>query len=237
MDFLSYCLIIPCLFCTWYFSVQALRSNRKGLLFPPGLKSSPFVPLVSVPPSTMMDKTRSLDFKGMKRDFSTATLERKKAASRLVVDDAINDDNSVVALHPDTMEKLQLFRGDTILIKGIHCYRVTESATVPGHTTRGYPQRRIAEKAGSISFQNWKRPGCEEKMGGDGQATSNLKIYIGQERPSWDDMDNGTFGAQASQESGCRHRYWHLRMNMGVSITPSMRKAGGPTASPVAKAP
>lgn len=55
--------------------------------------------------------------KGTKRDFSTAILERKKAPNRLVVDEAINDDNSVVALHPDTMEKLQLFRGDTILIK------------------------------------------------------------------------------------------------------------------------
>ena len=43
---------------------------------------------------------------------------RKKAANRLVVDEAINDDNSVVALHPLTMEKLNLFRGDTILIKG-----------------------------------------------------------------------------------------------------------------------
>ena len=55
--------------------------------------------------------------KGTKRDFSTAILERKKSPNRLVVDEAINDDNSVVALHPDTMEKLQLFRGDTILIK------------------------------------------------------------------------------------------------------------------------
>lgn len=55
--------------------------------------------------------------KGTKRDFSTAILERKKAPNRLVVDEAINDDNSVVALHPETMEKLQLFRGDTILIK------------------------------------------------------------------------------------------------------------------------
>lgn len=55
--------------------------------------------------------------KGTKRDFSTAILERKKAANRLVVDEAINDDNSVVSLHPETMEKLQLFRGDTILIK------------------------------------------------------------------------------------------------------------------------
>lgn len=31
---------------------------------------------------------------------------------------AVNDDNSVVALHPDTMEKLELFRGDTVLLKG-----------------------------------------------------------------------------------------------------------------------
>jgi transitional endoplasmic reticulum ATPase len=34
-----------------------------------------------------------------------------------VVDEAVNDDNSVVALHPTTMEKLQLFRGDTVLLK------------------------------------------------------------------------------------------------------------------------
>ena len=55
--------------------------------------------------------------KGTKKDFSTAILERKKAPNRLVVDEAVNDDNSVVAMHPDTMEKLQLFRGDTVLIK------------------------------------------------------------------------------------------------------------------------
>ena len=50
-------------------------------------------------------------------DFSTAIVERKKSPNRLVVDEAINDDNSVVALHPESMEKLQLFRGDTILIR------------------------------------------------------------------------------------------------------------------------
>lgn len=55
--------------------------------------------------------------KGTKRDYSTAILERKKAPNRLVVDEAINDDNSVVAMHPETMEKLQLFRGDTVLLK------------------------------------------------------------------------------------------------------------------------
>jgi len=30
----------------------------------------------------------------------------------------VNDDNSVVALHPTTMETLELFRGDTVLLKG-----------------------------------------------------------------------------------------------------------------------
>lgn len=55
----------------------------------------------------------------MKKDFSTAILERKKSPNRLVVDEAVNDDNSIVALHPQTMEKLGLFRGDTVLIKVI----------------------------------------------------------------------------------------------------------------------
>ncbi|KAJ8438061.1 hypothetical protein Cgig2_003597 [Carnegiea gigantea] len=64
----------------------------------------------------MVDNAESSD-KGTKRDFSTAILERKKAPNRLIVDEAVNDDNSVVAMHPDTMEKLQLFRGDTVLIK------------------------------------------------------------------------------------------------------------------------
>lgn len=55
--------------------------------------------------------------KANKKDYSTAILERKKSPNRLVVDEAINDDNSVVSLHPATMEKLQFFRGDTVLLK------------------------------------------------------------------------------------------------------------------------
>jgi len=43
---------------------------------------------------------------------------KKKNPNRLVVDEAVNDDNSVVALNVQTMEELQLFRGDTVLIKG-----------------------------------------------------------------------------------------------------------------------
>ncbi|RZS18175.1 hypothetical protein BHM03_00050407 [Ensete ventricosum] len=52
-----------------------------------------------------------------KKDYSTAILEKKKAPNRLIVDEAVNDDNSVVSMNPETMEKLQLFRGDTILLK------------------------------------------------------------------------------------------------------------------------
>ncbi|KAI3437499.1 DYW_deaminase domain-containing protein, partial [Psidium guajava] len=73
----------------------------------------------------MANQAESSDAKGTKRDFSTAILERKKAANRLVVDEAINDDNSVVALHPETMEKLQLFRGDTILVKVVAFLRLS----------------------------------------------------------------------------------------------------------------
>eukprot|EP00919_Chromeraceae_sp_WS-2016_P080604 GHVR01190561.1.p1 GENE.GHVR01190561.1~~GHVR01190561.1.p1 ORF type:complete len:798 (+),score=224.09 GHVR01190561.1:94-2487(+) len=43
---------------------------------------------------------------------------KKKSPNRLVVEEAINDDNSVVALSSNKMEELQIFRGDTVLIKG-----------------------------------------------------------------------------------------------------------------------
>ena len=35
-----------------------------------------------------------------------------------MVEEAINDDNSVVALNPARMEELQIFRGDTVLLRG-----------------------------------------------------------------------------------------------------------------------
>ncbi|RHY14759.1 hypothetical protein DYB37_007708 [Aphanomyces astaci] len=45
-------------------------------------------------------------------------MDRKRSPNRLIVDEASNDDNSVVALSMAKMEELQLFRGDTVLIKG-----------------------------------------------------------------------------------------------------------------------
>ncbi|GLJ50478.1 hypothetical protein SUGI_1075670 [Cryptomeria japonica] len=56
--------------------------------------------------------------KGTEKGFSTAILDRKKSPNRLVVDEATQDDNSVVSLNFQTMETLHFFRGDTILIKG-----------------------------------------------------------------------------------------------------------------------
>lgn len=45
--------------------------------------------------------------------------ERKKSPNRLMVDDAVStqEDNSVVTLNPKTMEALEMFRGDTVLLK------------------------------------------------------------------------------------------------------------------------
>ena len=39
-------------------------------------------------------------------------------ADRPSVTDATNDDNSIIALSNNTMDQLQLFRGDTVLVKG-----------------------------------------------------------------------------------------------------------------------
>jgi len=66
----------------------------------------------------MVDDTAVPSGSGVKKDVSTAILERKKSPNRLVVDEAVNDDNSVVALNLAKMDELQLFRGDTVLIKG-----------------------------------------------------------------------------------------------------------------------
>ncbi|XP_014652931.1 PREDICTED: transitional endoplasmic reticulum ATPase [Ceratotherium simum simum] len=51
-------------------------------------------------------------------DLSTAILKQKNRPNRLIVDEAINEDNSVVSLSQPKMDELQLFRGDTVLLKG-----------------------------------------------------------------------------------------------------------------------
>ena len=50
----------------------------------------------------------------------TPPLQHCRSRSHLLdsVTDAINDDNSIIALSNNTMDTLQLFRGDTVLVKG-----------------------------------------------------------------------------------------------------------------------
>jgi transitional endoplasmic reticulum ATPase len=43
---------------------------------------------------------------------------KKRSPNRLVIEEAVNDDNSVVALSPAKMDELSLFRGDNVLLKG-----------------------------------------------------------------------------------------------------------------------
>ncbi|KAL2914028.1 AAA ATPase cdc48 [Polyrhizophydium stewartii] len=51
-------------------------------------------------------------------DPALAILKKKASPNKLIVDDATNDDNSVCCMSTATMEALQLFRGDTVLLKG-----------------------------------------------------------------------------------------------------------------------
>jgi len=51
-------------------------------------------------------------------DLATAILKRKDRPNRLLVEEAVNDDNSVVSLSQSKMDELHLFRGDTVLLKG-----------------------------------------------------------------------------------------------------------------------
>lgn len=51
-------------------------------------------------------------------ETATAILRRKKRNNALLVDDSTGDDNSVITMSTATMELLELFRGDTVIVKG-----------------------------------------------------------------------------------------------------------------------
>ncbi|XP_072173004.1 transitional endoplasmic reticulum ATPase [Diadema setosum] len=51
-------------------------------------------------------------------DVATAILRTKSKPNRLIVEEAVNDDNSVVSLSQTKMDELMLFRGDTVMLKG-----------------------------------------------------------------------------------------------------------------------
>jgi len=50
--------------------------------------------------------------------LATAILKKKDKPNRLLVEEAVNDDNSVVAMSQEKMDELRLFKGDTVLLKG-----------------------------------------------------------------------------------------------------------------------
>ena len=61
----------------------------------------------------------STSMHSLKRKKDAEPNTNKKAPNRLVVDESMNhDDNSVVLLNPDTMNTLNFFHGDAVLIKG-----------------------------------------------------------------------------------------------------------------------
>ena len=51
-------------------------------------------------------------------DLATAILRQKTSPNKLMVDDSPHDDNSLVYLSEATLERLSLFRSDTVLLKG-----------------------------------------------------------------------------------------------------------------------
>ncbi|KAK1653076.1 hypothetical protein QYE76_070881 [Lolium multiflorum] len=64
----------------------------------------------------------------------------KKAANRLVVEEATTDDNSICNLHPATMDELSIFKGDIVLLKGKH-RRATVCMVVPDETCEEHKLR------------------------------------------------------------------------------------------------
>ena len=64
------------------------------------------------------DMEKKEERKEEKKDFSTAILDRKKAPNRLLVEEALNDDNSVIQLTQKKMDELKIFKAETVLLKG-----------------------------------------------------------------------------------------------------------------------
>ena len=77
------------------------------------------------PRADIEDFRRSLYYEFQKKkvmahqdELATAIFKNKSRPNRLLVEEVINDYNSAVSTSQAKMEELQLFRGDTVLIKG-----------------------------------------------------------------------------------------------------------------------
>jgi len=53
-----------------------------------------------------------------KDNLATAILRQKHKPNRLIVEEALNDDNSIITLSQTKMDELQLFRADSVIVKG-----------------------------------------------------------------------------------------------------------------------
>lgn len=62
--------------------------------------------------------TKPVDSKGDQDNLATAILQQKLKPNRLLVEDAINDDNSIITLSQAKMDELQLFRADSVIVRG-----------------------------------------------------------------------------------------------------------------------
>lgn len=74
--------------------------------------------LVSVNGKSTNGSDLSLEPETEQEKTATAILRKKNKPNSLVVDDATNDDNSVVTMSNNTMETLNIFRGDNVILKG-----------------------------------------------------------------------------------------------------------------------
>ncbi|KAK9268680.1 hypothetical protein L1049_000440 [Liquidambar formosana] len=84
-------------------------------------------------------------------DYLIFRNEAKKVSNRLIVDEAITDDNSAVSMQPDTMEKSQPFGGDTIMVKVPAFFSFPCS---PNDCPQMFPTMYPALAPGLIPFQN-----------------------------------------------------------------------------------
>ncbi len=50
--------------------------------------------------------------------MAAAAPESRRSKNRLIVDNSSNDDNSVIGMHDNTMSELEIFAGDSVIVKG-----------------------------------------------------------------------------------------------------------------------
>eukprot|EP01054_Gregarina_sp_Poly1_P008132 Gregarina_sp_Poly_1__8131@NODE_46_length_17826_cov_295_961822_g40_i0_p2_GENE_NODE_46_length_17826_cov_295_961822_g40_i0NODE_46_length_17826_cov_295_961822_g40_i0_p2_ORF_typecomplete_len812_score159_80AAA/PF00004_29/1_1e44AAA/PF00004_29/9_6e42AAA_lid_3/PF17862_1/1_6e15AAA_lid_3/PF17862_1/5_6e14CDC48_N/PF02359_18/3_5e25RuvB_N/PF05496_12/7_5e12RuvB_N/PF05496_12/7_7e10AAA_2/PF07724_14/5_2e09AAA_2/PF07724_14/4_5e06AAA_5/PF07728_14/9_6e09AAA_5/PF07728_14/4_7e06CDC48_2/PF02933_17/4_5e15AAA_16/PF13191_6 len=72
----------------------------------------------SAAPKLVTDNNGMPAAKGKDTALSAAPPQKKRAPNRLIVDEAVDDDNSVVGLSMKKMEELNFFRADIVKIKG-----------------------------------------------------------------------------------------------------------------------